>query len=146
MMMTERTGMVREVVIGHLVGEVTRGEGHQVHIRERGAALTMGVDATGAAPDYGRGRGRSPSPHRKDRSSPEYGPGVNGKGRARNADHRRDGSPKERVSPEYEQGAIVSPRSEGLIESPRERRSPDMRRDSPGHSGAESPPGRFDKS
>ncbi|KAI7730211.1 hypothetical protein M8C21_032562, partial [Ambrosia artemisiifolia] len=97
----------------------------------------------------------TPSPHRKDHGSPDYGrgasPGVNGKGRARNAEHRHDtspsprrSSPKERESPE--QGAIVSPRSEGLIESPRERSpdaKPDMRRDSPGHSGADSPPGRF---
>ncbi|KAJ0749954.1 putative RNA recognition motif domain, nucleotide-binding alpha-beta plait domain superfamily [Helianthus annuus] len=122
-----------------------RGRSPSPYTRERGSP-DYGRGRDRGSPDYGRGRGRSPSPHRKDRSSPEYGPGVNGKGRARNADHRRDGSPKERVSPEYEQGAIVSPRSEGLIESPRERRSPDMRRDSPGHSGAESPPGRFDKS
>ncbi|KAL9996498.1 putative RNA recognition motif domain, nucleotide-binding alpha-beta plait domain superfamily [Helianthus debilis subsp. tardiflorus] len=122
-----------------------RGRSPSPYTRERGSP-DYGRGRNRGSPDYGRGRGRSPSPRRKDRSSPDYGPGVNGKGRAWNADHRRDASPKERVSPEYEQGAIVSPRSEGVIESPRERRSPDMHRDSPGHSGAESPPGGFDKS
>ncbi|KAI3712557.1 hypothetical protein L1987_71116 [Smallanthus sonchifolius] len=120
------------------------------------------------SPDYGRGRGRSPSPRRRDRGSPDYGrgasPGVNGKGRARNADHGRDASPsphrererspdmsipKERVSPEFEQGAIISPQSDGQVspdESPRERSvggKPDTRDGLGYNSGAESPPGRF---
>lgn len=127
-----------------------RGRGRSpspAHRRDRGS------------PDYGRGA--SPSLNGKDSGSPN--------GRVRNADYRRDVSPsprrerersgrvsiprerereRERMSPEYEHGAIVSPRSEGRVspdESPREA-SPDAKadpRESPGYSGAESPPERY---
>ncbi|KAL8196668.1 hypothetical protein R6Q57_021270 [Mikania cordata] len=134
--------------------------------RERGSP-DYGRGRDRASPDYGRGRGRSPSPHHRDRGSPDYGrgssPSANGKGRARDADYRRDASPsprrererspcgpapKEQGSPEYEHGAIVSPQSEGRVspnDYPREL-SPDPKpdvHDSPGYSGAESPPERY---
>ncbi|XP_076935928.1 serine/arginine-rich splicing factor RS40-like isoform X2 [Bidens hawaiensis] len=148
-----------------------RGRSPSPYKRER-ASPDYGRGRDRASPDYGRGRGRSPSPHRRDRSSPDYGhglsPGANGKGRSRNADHRREPSPiprrerersrsphgsvpKARASPEYEHGAIVSPQSEGRVspnDYPREPSSepkPDVR-DSPGYSGAESPPERYRRS
>ncbi|KAJ0858491.1 putative RNA recognition motif domain, nucleotide-binding alpha-beta plait domain superfamily [Helianthus annuus] len=129
-----------------------RGRSQSPYRRERGSP-DYGRGRDRGSPDYGRGRGRSPSPHRRDRGSPVYDRGsslgANGKGRARNADYRRDASPsprrerertrsprgsnpKERTSPEYEHGAIVSP-------DPK----PDTH-DSPGYnSGAESPPERY---
>nr|XP_043634812.1 serine/arginine-rich splicing factor RS40-like isoform X2 [Erigeron canadensis] len=157
-----------------------RGRSPSPYRRERGSP-DYGRGRDRGSPDYGRGRGRSPSPPRRNRGSPDYGrgasPGLNGRdrsmspnGRARNTDYRRDRSPsprrererspprrgrgsisKERVSSEYEQGAIVSPRSEGRIspgESPREA-SPGVKPglpDSPGYSGAESPPERYRRS
>ncbi|KAK1419438.1 hypothetical protein QVD17_28605 [Tagetes erecta] len=130
-----------------------RGRSPSPYRRDRGSP-DYGRGGNRGSPDYGRGRGRSPSPRRRDRGSPDYGrgssPGFNGKRRARDASPSSSRSiPKERVNPEYEHGAIESPRSEGQIgpdESPRERSvgaKPDTR-DAPGYnSGAESPPGRF---
>lgn len=136
-----------------------------------------------ASPDYGRGRGHSPSPYRRERASPDYSRGASPSpnGRERNTDYRRDPSaspngrvrnsdygrgaspsprrerpspdhgrgpsPREKISPEYENGASPSPRRERL--SPDDYRggaSPDAKpepRDSPGYSGAESPPERY---
>ncbi|KAI3815840.1 hypothetical protein L1987_15523 [Smallanthus sonchifolius] len=146
-----------------------RGRSPSPYRRERGSP-DYGHGRDRGSPDYGRGRGRSPSPRRRDRGSPDYGrgasPGVNGKGRARNADHGHDASPsprrererspdmsipKERVSPEYEHGAIISPQSDGRVspdESPRERSvggKPDTHDGLGYNSGAESPSGRFHK-
>ncbi|XP_071732668.1 uncharacterized protein [Rutidosis leptorrhynchoides] len=150
-----------------------RGRSPSPYRRERGSP-DYGRGRDRASPDYGRGRGRSPSPHRRDRGSPDYGRGsspgykekqknVSPNGRARNSDYRRDASPsplrerersrnrgrksvsKERVSSEYEQGAIISPRSEGRIsrdDSASPEAKPDLH-DSPGYSGAESPPDRY---
>lgn len=47
--MTERMGIVLEVVTGHLVGEMMTGEGHQAHLGETEEVLIMGVDVTGLA-------------------------------------------------------------------------------------------------
>lgn len=134
-----------------------RDRGSPDYGRGRGRSPSPQRRGGRGSPDYGRaspvlnGRERNTSPN----------------GKVRNADYRRDASPsprrerersppprhgrgsiskeRERISPEYEQGAIVSPRSEGRItpdDSPREA-SPDAKRDSPGYSGAESPPDRY---
>nr|GEV28345.1 ribonuclease H-like domain-containing protein [Tanacetum cinerariifolium] len=72
-----------------------------------------------------------PSPRRERERSPRHG---------------RGSIPKERVSPEYEQGAIISPRDEVRISDSSREASPDARpdlHDSPNYSGAESPPERY---
>ncbi|KAI3817948.1 hypothetical protein L1987_11750 [Smallanthus sonchifolius] len=106
-----------------------RGRSPSPYRRERGSPdYGRGRDRTSpdygrgrdrASPDYGRGRGRSPSPNRRDRGSPDYGrdssPGVNGKGRTRNADYQRDASRSPRRERER------SPRQE-RERSPRQER------------------------
>ncbi|KAL7587113.1 hypothetical protein Lser_V15G35931 [Lactuca serriola] len=124
-----------------------RGRSPSPHRRDRGS------------PDYGRGA--SPALNGASRRDPSASPVGRKASRSRSPRrererererersppprHSRGSVPKERVSPEYEHGAIVSPRSEGRIspdDSPREP-SPDAKRESPGYSGAESPPDRY---
>lgn len=129
-------------------GRGGRGRSPSPHRRDRGS------------PDYGRGA--SPAPNGKDRNT-DYrrDSSASPNGRVRNAG-RRDASPsprrerersprrgrgsipKERVSPEYEPGAIISPRDEGRIsDSPREASPGAILQHSPNYSGgAETPPER----
>ncbi|PWA87953.1 Nucleotide-binding, alpha-beta plait [Artemisia annua] len=130
-------------------GRGGRGRSPSPHRRDRGS------------PDYGRGA--SPAPNGKDRNT-DYrrDSSASPNGRVRNAGrrdaspsprrerdrsprHRRGSIPKERVSPEYEQGAIISPRDEGRIsDSPREASPGVMLQPSPNYSGgAETPPERY---
>lgn len=107
----------------------------------RGASPSLnggGARRDGTASPVGRKAGRSPRRDRERERERERSPPAP-------ARHSRGSVPKERVSPEYEHGAIVSPRSEGRIspeDSPREP-SPEVKRESPGYSGAESPPDRY---
>lgn len=113
------------------------------------------------SPDYARGA--SPAPNGKDRNT-DYrrDSSASPNGRVRNAGrrdasrsprrerersprHGRGSIPKERVSPEYEQGAIISPRDEGRIsDSPREASPGAILQHSPNYSGGvETPPERY---
>ncbi|GFY81948.1 arginine/serine-rich splicing factor 35 [Actinidia rufa] len=117
------------VVIGHRDGEAMKGDDPRVLIVEREGS-----------PDYGRGR--SPSPYRRERASPDYGRGPSlspykkersnsdydrrhsqSRRERPSPDHGHERSPRERVTPDYGSGRSPSTK--------RERTSPDDYRRGP---------------
>ncbi|KAK4385033.1 Serine/arginine-rich splicing factor RS41 [Sesamum angolense] len=105
-------------------GEAMTGLGPQVHTRER------------ESPDYGHGRGRSPSPYR--RASPDYARGSNRSPSRKERDPRRghdlSASPRKERDSDYKHKHSPSPQRErsngdiGAHTSPGKRVSPDFGR------------------
>ncbi|KAM7494533.1 hypothetical protein LguiB_029142 [Lonicera macranthoides] len=100
-----------------------------------------------ASPDYGRGRGRSPSPYRRERASPDYGRGPRGRspspshnGRVRSTDYGRSPSPKpRRERPSLDHGRGPSQRERLSPDDYRRRPSPSPRRERPSLDHARGP-------